>query len=272
MGFVDNALASVRSFFEQNSVPIFTVVVTLIIGYIAIKIIVHSVKVFFEKADFDRTIEIFIERSIGFVLWVLLILVIMGNLGINIGPLIAGLGIMGFVIGFALQDTISNLASGIFIMFYKPFRLGDWVNIDGLVGKVKDIGMAACTLNSPDNIKMTIPNSKIWKSSIQNYTGYPTRKLFNLNIMIAYDDDIGKAIKIINKTLNSCKTILKDPEPQVVVKELGDNGVKIGVRPSVKSEDFWTTFFYLNKELKEQFDKAKITIPFPQRTIHIKKK
>ncbi|MBU90008.1 mechanosensitive ion channel protein MscS [Candidatus Woesearchaeota archaeon] len=247
-----------------------TIAIILIIGYIAIRILVRLIDKFFEKADFDRGIETFIENIVKVGLWIILIVVLLSNLGINVAGLIAGLGIAGLVIGFALQDTLSNLASGVFILFHKPFKVGDWVNIGGVVGGVERIGIAACILKSPDNIKITIPNSKIWGDVIQNYTGNPTRKIFNLEVGISYDSNIDKAIKIIHKILKNDKRVLKDPEPQVVTKSLGDSSVNIAVRPSVKKEDFWSVYFDTVKDIKEEFDKNKISIPFPQRDVWIK--
>lgn len=247
-----------------------TIAIILVIGYIIIRVLVRLIKKFFEKANFDRGIETFIENIVKVGLWIILIIVILGNLGINVTGLIAGLGIAGIVIGFALQDTLSNLASGVFILFHRPFKVGDWVNIGGVVGGVERIGIAACILKSPDNVKITIPNSKIWRDTIQNYTGNPTRKIFNLEIGISYDSNIDKAIKIIHKILKNDKRVLKDPEPQVVTKSLGDSSVNIAVRPAVKKEDYWAVYFDLVKTIKQEFDKNKITIPFPQRDVWIK--
>ncbi len=247
-----------------------TIAVILVIGYIIIRILTHLVEKFFEKAKFDRGIETFIENIVKVSLWIVLIIVALSNLGINVAGLIAGLGIAGIIIGFALQDTLSNLASGIFILFHKPFKVGDWINIGGVVGGVESMGIAACVLKSPDNVKITIPNSKIWKDTIQNYTGNPTRKIFNLEVGISYDSNIDKAIKIVHKILKNDKRVLKDPEPQVVTKSLGDSSVNIAVRPAVKKEDYWAVYFDLVKTIKEEFDKNGISIPFPQTDVWIK--
>ena len=125
-------------------------------------------------------------------------------------------------------------------------------------------------LKSPDNVKITIPNSKIWRDTILNYTGNPTRNLRNLEIGISYDSNIDKAIRIINNILKRDKRVLKDPKPQIVVKSLGDNSINIAVRPHMKKEDFWGVYFDTIKKIKEEFDKNNITIPFPQRDVWIK--
>lgn len=247
-----------------------TAVIILVIGYIIIRILAKLTEKFFEKAKFDRGIETFIESIIKVVLWAILLVVILGNLGINVTGLVAGLGIMGFIVGFALKDVLGNLASGVFILFHKPFSVGDWINIGGVVGGVEKMGIAACVLKSPDNVKITVPNSKIWGDVIQNYTGNPTRKIFNLEVGISYGSNIDKAIKIVHKILKNDKRVLKDPAPQVVTKSLGDSSVNIAVRPACKKEDYWPLYFDLVKTIKQEFDKNGITIPFPQRDVWVK--
>jgi len=248
-----------------------TLTLILVVGFIIIRILVHLIEKFFDKVNFERSAETFIENIARVGLWGILIIVILGNLGINVSGLIAGLGIMGFIVGFALKDTLGNLASGVFILFHKPFRVGDWINVGGVVGGVERVGIAACVLKSPDNVKITIPNSKIWGDTILNYTGNPTRSLRNLEIGISYDSNIDKAIRIINNILKKDKRILKDPVPKIVVKSLGDNSINIAVRPHMKKDDFWGVYFDTIKKIKEEFDKNNITIPFPQRDVWIKK-
>ena len=247
-----------------------TTAIILVVGYIIIRVLVHLIEKFFDKVNFERSAETFIENIAKVALWGILIIVVLGNLGVNVSGLIAGLGIMGFIVGFALKDALGNLASGVFILFHKPFRVGDWVNIGGVVGGVERVGIAACVLKSPDNIKITIPNSKIWGDVIQNYTGNPTRKIFKLEVGISYDSNIDKAIRIINNILKKDKRVLKDPKPQIVVKSLGDSSVNIAVRPAIKKEDYWGVYFDTIKKIKEEFDKNDITIPFPQRDVWIK--
>jgi small conductance mechanosensitive channel len=251
---------------------IISTLILLAVGYFIIKIIVRLVEHFFDRVDFDRSVETFLENIVRVILWIILFVVILGNIGVDVSGLIAGLGIMGFIVGFALKDTLGNLAAGVFILFHKPFRVGDWINVGGIVGGVQRIGIAACVLQSPDNTMITIPNSKIWGDTIQNYTGNDTRKLFNLEIGISYDDSIDKAIKIIRKILEKDKRVLKDPEPQIVVGGYGDSSINIKIRPTVKTSDYWSVYFDTNKKIKEEFDKAGITIPYPQRDVHLKKK
>lgn len=269
----DFLLSMTNDYFEavkSYSPQIFTAIVILIMGFLINKILVAIFKSFIKKIRMDSSLKSFIDNTFGVFLWIILITFILAVLGVNIAALLAGLGIAGFIIGFALKDTLGNLASGVFILFHRPFRVDDWIKVGGVGGTVDKIGIAACTLTSPDGVKITIPNSKVWGDTIQNYTGNKIRKIYNLNVGISYSDDIGKAIKIINNILKKDKRILKDPEPQVVPKEFGDNAVIIAVRPSVEKDDYWDVYFSLVKEIKESFDKNNITIPFPQRDVWIK--
>ena len=260
--FVEKILASAPK--------IITAVIMLVVGYVFIKIITKAVAKFFDKVDFDRGVETFIENAVKVILYIVLIIIILSNLGVNVSGLLAGLGIMGIIVGFALQDTLGNLASGIFILFNKPFRVGDTVNIANFIGKVEKIGIASCEMTSQDNIKITIPNKKIWGDVIQNYTGNKFRKLFNLEVGVSYDSDIDKAIKIINSILSKDDRILKEPAPEVVVKSLADSSVILAIRPAVKGNDYWPAYFDIIKSIKQEFDKSGIKIPFPQRDVWIK--
>src|SRR3989344_4810286 len=246
-------------------------IVILGIGWLFIKLIDKGVRKVFDRTPFDETVERFLHKVIMVLLWAILIIVVLSNFGVNVSALVAGLGIAGFIVGFALQNTLGNLASGLFLLINKPFREGDSVKIGDIVGDVKEMGIAACIIHTPDNTKVTIPNSKIWGDAIYNYTGNPTRKLFNLKVGISYSDDIGKAISTINDILKKDERVLKDPEPQIVVSELADSSVNISIRPTVKKGDYWPVYFDAIRKIKEEFDRKGITIPFPQRDVHMKK-
>lgn len=245
--------------------------IIIVIGYIAIKILVKIVAKFFDKVDFDRAAETFIENVIKVALWAILIVIILSNLGVNVSGIIAGLGIMGFIVGFALKDTLGNLASGIFILFHKPFRVDDWVEVGGISGSVKSIGVAACIIHTFGNEKVTIPNSIIWGSAIKNYTGLKHRKM-ELIFGIGYDDNMNKAIKIIDNILKKDERVLDDPEHEILIKELADSSVNISARVCAKTDIFMALRWDLIKKVKEEFDKHGITIPYPQTDVHMKRK
>ncbi|MCK5629707.1 MAG: mechanosensitive ion channel family protein [Nanoarchaeota archaeon] len=245
--------------------------IIIVIGYIAIKILVKIVAKFFDKVDFDRAAETFIENVIKVALWAILIVIILSNLDVDVSGIIAGLGIMGFIVGFALKDTLGNLASGIFILFHKPFRVGDFVEVASIKGTVQSIGIAACIIHTFENQKVTLPNSIIWGSPITNFTGLEHRKM-ELIFGIGYEDNMDKAIKIIDNVLKKDKRVLADPEPQIIVKELADSSVNISVRVCAENDVFMDLKWDLTKKVKEEFDKNKISIPYPQSDVHMKKK
>lgn len=268
--FMQNLVSYYNGHFSAYTPKIITILTIVVIGYIVIKILTRLIAKFFDRVDFDRGVETFLENASKVVLWIILIIIILSNLGVNVTGLLAGLGIMGIIVGFALQDTLGNLASGVFILFNKPFSVGDTVNIASFVGRIEKVGIAACEMTSQDNVKITIPNRKIWGDVIQNYTGNGFRRLFNLEVGISYDSNIDKAIKLINSILAKDSRVLKNPEPEVVVKSLGDSSVVIAVRPAVKGNDYWPVYFDSIRKIKEEFDRNGIVIPFPQREVWIR--
>jgi len=195
-------------------------------------------------------------------------LIALAQLGIALGPLLAGLGIAGFIIGFALQDSLSNFASGMMILIYRPFDVGDFVDITGVQGKIYKMSLVNTTFLTVDNRKLVLPNNMIWKSVITNYTDQETRRV-DLVFGISYGDDINKAEAVIRETLAKFDAILDEPETVVRVYELGESSVNLIVRPWVRTEDYWETYWGLTKEVKLAFDKAGITIPFPQRDLNV---
>ncbi len=247
-------------------------VLTIVIGYFVIKIIVKIVERFFEKVDWDRGVETFIENAIRVILWTALIVIVLAGLGVNVSALVAGLGVVGFVVGFALKDTLGNLASGFFILFYKPFRVGDLVRIAGVKGTVKRIEIAACEITSPENVKITIPNSRIWGDVIENLTGNKTRKIVELEVGVSYDSDLDKVIDIIKAIVSKDKRILKDPAPEIAIKKLADSGVLLSVQPMVDRADYNLVYFDTIKKIKEEFEKNGIEIPFPQQDVWVREK
>jgi len=196
------------------------------------------------------------------------ILISISQLGISLGPLLAGLGIMGFIIGFALQDTLSNFASGLMILLYRPFDVGDVVEAGGVSGKVSHMSLVNTTFMTFDNQRLVVPNNMIWSSVITNVTAQRTRRV-DLTVGISYQDDIEKAESVLRDIINDHEACLDDPEPTVRLHELGESSVNFIVRPWVKTDDYWDTYWDLTKAIKVSFDREGISIPFPQRDIHV---
>jgi small conductance mechanosensitive channel len=196
------------------------------------------------------------------------LLIALGQMGISVGPLLAGLGVAGFVIGFALQDTLGNFASGMMILLYRPFDVGDVVEIGGVFGKVRAMSMVNTTMLTLDNQTLILPNTKIWQEVIKNVTAQTKRRV-DLVFGISYGDDIPKAEKILCGILEEHKQILADPEPMVRLHELADSSVNFIVRPWVKTDDYWDVYWDVTREVKMRFDREGISIPFPQQDVHI---
>jgi small conductance mechanosensitive channel len=189
-------------------------------------------------------------------------------LEVNIGPLLAVIGAAGFVIAFALQNSLGNFASGILIMVFKPVDVGDLVEIGGVLGKVQSMNLLSVLVNTPDNKAVIIPNNNIWSDSITNVTGTDTRRV-DLEFGIGYGDDIETAQKIMEQVVSEHPLVLKNPAPVVRVHALADSSVNFICRPWVKTDDYWDVFWDLTRTVKERFDQGGVSIPFPQRDIHV---
>lgn len=196
------------------------------------------------------------------------ILIAISQLGISLGPLLAGLGIAGFIIGFALQDSLSNFASGLMILMYRPFDVGDTVEAGSVKGRVSHMSLVNTTFLTLDNQKLVVPNNLLWQSVIMNVTAQRTRRI-DLMFSIAYGDDVEKAERILQAIVDEHEAVLDDPVAKIRLHELGESSVNFIVRPWVKTDDYWNTYWDITKAVKLRFDKEGISIPFPQRDVHI---
>jgi len=209
-----------------------------------------------------------ILSSTSKVVMILGILIALSQLGISLGPLLAGLGVAGFIIGFALQDTLSNFASGIMILLYRPYDVGDLIDVGGVFGKAEKMNLVSTTILTLDNQVIVIPNNKIWGDVIKNITAQEIRRV-DMVFGIAYSDDISKAEGILNSILESADRILEDPEPMVRLHTLGASSVDFIVRPWVKVDDYWDVYWEVTRAVKVRFDEENVSIPFPQQDVHL---
>lgn len=209
---------------------------------------------------------------VGVVFWLVLtigLLVVLAGLGVNIAPIFAMIGGASFILAFALQDTLGNLASGIMIMVNQPFDEGDFVQVGGVGGTVKSVSIVATTVATPDNQVIIIPNKNVWGNVITNVTASATRRV-DLVFGISYEDSIPDALEVMERVVKNHPAILKDPEPVVRVHQLADSSVNFVCRPWVKTKDYWNVYWDLTHQMKEAFDAAGISMPYPQRDIHMK--
>ncbi len=212
-------------------------------------------------------LENFARRTTGGVVFVVGILTSLGALGVQIGPLMAALGAGGFIVGFALQETLGSFASGLLIMVYRPFDVDDYINVAGNEGTVKEMSLVSTTLLTLDNKVLVIPNKKAWGDTIINYTGQDTRRV-DLVFGIGYGDDIQQAVEVLNEIARGHTLVLDEPAVTVHVDALADSSVNLFCRPWVKTADYWTVHWDLTRQVKERFDAEGISIPFPQRDVH----
>jgi small conductance mechanosensitive channel len=196
------------------------------------------------------------------------ILVALSQLGVEVGPLLAGLGVVGFIIGFALQDTLGNFAAGVMILLYRPYDVGDLIEVAGGSGRVNDMTLVATTILTLDHQTLVIPNNKIWGDVIKNVTAQKERRI-DMIFGISYSDDIPHAEHVLEEILVSHEKVLEDPEPIVKLHNLGESSVDFVVRPWVKTDDYWDVYWDITREVKIRFDTEEISIPFPQRDVHV---
>ena len=210
----------------------------------------------------DMTISL-----VGGTVFIVGFLVALSQIGISLAPMLAGLGVAGFIIGFALQDTLGNFAAGGMILIYRPFDVDDYIEVAGVDGTVKKMNLVSTTITTPDNQALIIPNSKIWGDVIRNKTGQRVRRV-DLEFGISYSDSIELAEEVFRKVLATMPAVLPEPEPNIQVIRHGESSIDFIVRPWVKTEDYWPTYWAMQRAVKLAFDEAGITIPFPQRDVH----
>jgi small conductance mechanosensitive channel len=216
----------------------------------------------------DPTLRSFLSSATRYLVLVLTVLLVLSQFGIQTASLITIFGAASLAIGLALQGTLSNLAAGVMLLFFRPFRVGDYVEAGGKAGTVKAVDLFTTEFATPDNVRILVPNGSIWGGAVVNYSHHPTRRV-DLLIGIDYGDDIDKAFETIRKVIAADDRVHEDPEPMVVVGELADSSVNIIVRVWCDAGNYWPLKFALTKAVKQALDKAGISIPFPQRTVHV---
>lgn len=243
-------------------------IVLLIVGLWVIKIIVKYLKKLFERKDYDPTLEKFTVNAASWGLKIILFVLVITQLGVESASLVAAIGAAGLAIGLALQGSLANLAGGVLIIVLKPFKVGDWIEAQGVSGSVVEISLFYTKLDTFGNQRVVIPNGELSNDNITNYSFNPTRKE-NLTFGISYDDDIKKAKEVLTNMVMEQENILKDPAPQIIVSELGDSSVNFSVRYFAELPNFWDLHWYMIEEGKIRLEEAGMTIPYPQRDVYL---
>ena len=241
---------------------------TLIIGLWIIKRIVGSLQSNLAKREVDPTLSRFMSSMANIALKVMLIISVASMVGIETTSFVAVLGASGLAIGLALQGSLANFAGGVLVLFFKPYRVGDFIEAQGVTGTVKAIEIFNTILTTPDNRVIIVPNAMLSNGIITNFSAEKTRRL-DFVFGIAYSDDIKLAKTVLSALTQEDARILKDPEPLIVVGSLGDNSVNFTVRVWVNAADYWGVHFDMVENVKLRFDEAGLSIPFPQRDVHL---
>ncbi len=245
--------------------------IILLVFYFAARIVARFVRHAVSRIDHASQLLIaFSGRFTRQVLMVIGLIVALAALEVNISPLLAAVGAAGFVIAFALQGTLSNFASGLLILAYRPFDVGDVIEAAGISGIVKSVSLFSTHVRTFDNKVMIVPNNDIWDGTITNATASDTRRV-DMTFGIGYDDDIAKAKQILENLLTNHELVLKDPAPVVQLNELADSSVNFICRPWTNTGDYWTVYWDITRAVKEEFDSAGISIPYPQQDVHLHK-
>lgn len=216
----------------------------------------------------DATLRGFFASIVRYFIIIIVVLAVLNQFGVQTTSLIAVLGAAGLAIGLALQGTLSNVAAGVMLLIFRPFKVGDYIDAGGQAGTVYSLTLFVTELNTPDNVHIIVPNSQVWGSAIKNFSFNATRRV-DLLIGIAYEDDIGKAMASIRDVIQSDDRVHGDPEPLIAVSELADSSVNLVVRVWCDRGDYWPIKFDLTKAIKERLDADNISIPYPQRQIHM---
>ncbi len=243
-------------------------ILTLVVGLWIVKMISKGISRGLDKGETDETLKGFLVSFLTILLKIMVFITALGMLGVEMTSFIAILAAAGLAVGLALSGTLQNFAGGVMILFFKPFRVGHFIEAQGHMGTVNEIQIFVTILTSPDNKTILIPNGPLATGSITNFSRQPTRRV-DWTFGIGYGDNVDKAYEVIQRMLDGDDRILEDPKPFMAVKELGDSSVDLTVRVWVNASDYWPVFFRMNEEVYKTFDKEGLSIPFPQRDVHI---
>jgi small conductance mechanosensitive channel len=265
---MENVMQRLVDFATVYGIKIIGAILILIIGRIVAGIVRNVVRKLLAKTKTDETIVRFVASLAYILIMVFTVLAALSKFGVETASFVAVLGAAGFALGFALQGSLSNFAAGVMVLVFRPFRVGDVIDAAGVIGVVKEIRLFNTIVATPDNVKVIVPNGKVYGDVIKNITGYDTRRV-DMVFGIGYSSSIQKSYDIITGILEEDRRVLDDPAPQIAVAELADSSVNFVVRPWVRKEDYWGVKFDVTEKVKKAFDEAGIEIPFPQHSVHM---
>ncbi|MFO8133527.1 MAG: mechanosensitive ion channel [Thermoplasmatota archaeon] len=246
-------------------------VIVLVVGAIVVRLVVSMLQRWMTRAKLSELLIEFTTRILRIIMYIFVVGIALSFMGLHMGAALVSISVvLGFVLGFALGDTLGNIAAGFMVAITQPFKAGDYVTVNGESGSVQSVGISVTELDTPDNKRVIIPNKLVWGGNIVNYTRHDTRRV-DMEIGVDYEDDLDHVIETTRKLLTDDERVLSDPAPQVAVSSLGDSAVVLVVRPWVKTADYWSFFFDFQKTVKQTFDGADISFPYPQMDVHLDK-
>ena len=265
---MEETIKEIQSLVTAYGLQVLGALATLVIGIWIAKWLAKITAKVLNKRDVDPTLTKFAASVVKITLITFVLISAISQVGIETTSFIAVIGAAGLAVGFALQGSLSNFASGVMLIIFKPVKVGDYIKGGGASGSVESVGIFVTTLITPDNKVVYIPNSSLTGGNIVNYSVKDTRRV-DMVFGIGYSDDIDKAKRVIQSLLDGDSRVHKDPAPQIVVSELADSSVNFNVRPWVKRADYWGVYYDMTEQVKKNFDEQNISIPFPQRDIHM---
>jgi small conductance mechanosensitive channel len=238
------------------------------VGKFVISLIVRGIARVMRAQSVDKTLETFVCNLVRVVLLVIVIIAAIGQLGIQTTSFIAVFGAAGLAVGLALQGSLSNFASGVLIVLFRPYKVGDFIEAAGIAGVVEQVQILTTVLKTGDNKQIIVPNGQIMDSIITNYSAKDTRRV-DMVVGVSYDDDLDKVRATLQELIDADDRILDEPACTIAVSALADSSVNFVVRPWAKTSDYWGVMFDLTEAIKKRFDQEGISFPFPQQDVHL---
>jgi small conductance mechanosensitive channel len=263
-------LATVKTSGLEFGVKILVALVIFYAGRTVARMLTKTLHKIMQKQEVDKILETFVCNLVYWLIMLFVIIASINHIGVETTSLIAVMGAAGLAIGLALQGSLSNFAAGVLIVIFRPYRVGDYVEAAGVAGTIMQVQILTTMMKTPDNKEIIVPNSQIMGSIIINYSANETRRV-DMTIGVSYGDDLDKVRKTIQELVTADERILKDPACLIAVSELADSSVNFTVRPWVSTADYWAVKFELTEAIKKRFDQEGISIPFPQRDVHVYK-
>lgn len=266
---ISNLQETIMPYIVEYGLDLVGAILILIVGWIVANWVQKRIRKAGKKSEkLDETLTTIFAKTAKVVIMVVVIIAVLQQFGVQTASLLAVVGAAGLAIGLAWQGTLSDIAAGIMILIMRPFKIGDAVEVAGTSGVIDEIGLVLTKMHTFDNIAMYMPNSDIWGSKIMNYAANDTRRV-DMVFGFGYDDNMDQAMQIAREVLEADERVLEDPAPQIAVSELGDSSVNIIVRPWTAKENYWDLKFDITKRIKERYDEEGLSIPYPQRDIHL---